>query len=155
MNGKLYRSSTDRMLAGVCGGLGAYLGIEPGLVRLFFVLLTIGGGAGVLVYFILWIVLPEAEGGHVASSETIRAGANEIAERARVFGGDMRTAVAANNTQASMLVGAALVLLGLVFLAQNLEIAWLHWLNAGILWPLLLIAVGMLVIWRRAKGASS
>ena len=59
-----------------------------------------------------------------------------------------------NNPQTGLIVGAALVLLGLVFLVQNLEIAWLRWLDAGMIWPLLLIAAGAALIWRRMKGAS-
>jgi phage shock protein C len=153
MNGKLYRSPNDRMIAGVCGGLGAYLGIDSSLVRLFFVLLTIGGGSGVLVYFLMWILIPYPEQGQVASAETIRAGAEEIAARANTLGDDVRASMR-NNPQTSLIVGAALVLLGLVFLVQNLDIVWLHWLDAGMLWPLLLIAAGAALIWRRTKGAS-
>ena len=153
MDGKLSRSANDRMIAGVCGGLGAYLGIDSSLVRLFFVLLTIGGGAGVLVYFLMWILIPYPEQGQVASAETIRAGAEEIAARAHTLGDDVRASTG-NNPQTSLIVGAALVLLGLVFLVQNLEIAWLRWLDAGMIWPLLLIAAGAALIWRRMKGAS-
>jgi phage shock protein PspC (stress-responsive transcriptional regulator) len=58
---KLYRSSTDRMLTGVCGGLGAYLGMDSTLVRLTFVLLTLfGNGVGLILYLALAIVVPAA-----------------------------------------------------------------------------------------------
>lgn len=57
---KLYRSKKDRKLAGVCGGLGEYFGIDPTLIRVGFVLLALPGGLpGVLPYLILWIVIPE------------------------------------------------------------------------------------------------
>lgn len=56
---KLYRSRTDKMIAGVCGGLGRYLGIDPTLVRLLFVLLVLlGVGSGLLIYLILMVVVP-------------------------------------------------------------------------------------------------
>ncbi len=56
---KLYRSRTDRMVAGVCGGLGRYLGFDPTLVRLAFVLLVLFGvGAGLLAYLLMMIVMP-------------------------------------------------------------------------------------------------
>lgn len=55
---RLYRSETDRMLGGVCGGLGEYLGMDPTLVRLIFVLLFLVGGHGLLVYLIMLIVVP-------------------------------------------------------------------------------------------------
>jgi phage shock protein C len=153
MNGKLYRNPNDQMIAGVCGGLGAYLGIDAVLVRLFFVLLTIGGGSGVLIYFLLWILIPYPEQGQVASAETIRAGAEEIAARAGTLGDDVRTSMRIG-PQASLLAGVALVLLGLVFLGQNFQIVWLRWLDAGVLWPLLLIVMGAAVIWRHTRGAS-
>ncbi len=56
---KLYRSVNDRMVAGVCGGLGQYLGIDTTVVRLIFVLLALAGGPGILAYIVLWIVVPE------------------------------------------------------------------------------------------------
>ncbi|NOQ37949.1 PspC domain-containing protein [archaeon] len=56
---KLYRSKKDRMLAGVCGGIGEYFGIDSTLVRILWVLLTFGGGAGIILYIICAIVVPE------------------------------------------------------------------------------------------------
>lgn len=57
---KLYRSRKQRMIAGVCGGLGEYFGIDPTAMRVLFVVATIlGFGSAILVYLILLIVLPE------------------------------------------------------------------------------------------------
>jgi phage shock protein C len=57
---KLYRSRTDKMVAGVCGGLGKYLGFDPTLIRLIFALLVFFGvGSGLLIYLILMIIVPE------------------------------------------------------------------------------------------------
>ncbi len=57
---KLYRSRTDKMVAGVCGGLGRYLGLDPTLIRLIFVLLVVFGvGSGILLYFVLMLIVPE------------------------------------------------------------------------------------------------
>ena len=58
MHRKLYRSATDIRLAGVCGGLGEYLGIDSTVIRLSFVLLTVLGGHGLLLYLILWLIMP-------------------------------------------------------------------------------------------------
>lgn len=154
MNTRLYRSSADRMLGGVCAGLGQYLGLDPIFIRIFFVLLTIGGGAGVLIYILLWILIPEAEAGQIGSAETIRAGTESIKQRAQTLGADMRSLLAGGNPQAALIVGVALVLLGLVFLGQNLQLAWLRWLSADVIWPVLLIVAGAALLWRRAKGAT-
>ena len=56
---RLYRDPDDRMIGGVCSGLGAYLGLDPVIVRILFILFLIFG-IGFLVYIILWIVVPEA-----------------------------------------------------------------------------------------------
>lgn len=56
---KLYRSREDRMIAGVCGGLGKYAGIDPTVVRLIFALLVVlGVGSGLLIYLILMLIVP-------------------------------------------------------------------------------------------------
>ena len=55
---KLYRSKTEKMIAGVCGGLGEYFSIDPTLVRLLFAIGAILGGPGVIVYLVMWIVVP-------------------------------------------------------------------------------------------------
>ena len=55
----LRRSTSDRMLGGVCGGLAQHFGIDPALVRIAFVLLAIAGSTGVLLYLLLWAMVPE------------------------------------------------------------------------------------------------
>ena len=58
---KLYRSSTDRKIAGVCAGLAEYFNIDPTIVRVIFVLLLLPGGLpGLLPYLLLWIIIPVA-----------------------------------------------------------------------------------------------
>ncbi len=56
---KLTRSASDKMIAGVCGGLAKYFGIDAVLVRILFVLFALAGGPGILLYIILWVVMPE------------------------------------------------------------------------------------------------
>lgn len=57
-NKKLYRSSTNHMLAGVCGGLGEYFNIDPTIVRLLWALLCLLAGSGVLVYIVCALIIP-------------------------------------------------------------------------------------------------
>ena len=57
---RMYRSTQERMFAGVCGGIAEYLDVDPTLVRLFFVALTLlSGGQGLLIYIVLMLVVPE------------------------------------------------------------------------------------------------
>jgi phage shock protein PspC (stress-responsive transcriptional regulator) len=60
-NRRLTRLESDRMVAGVCSGLGRYLNIDATIVRLIFVLMFLLGGHGLLVYIILWIVMPSED----------------------------------------------------------------------------------------------
>jgi phage shock protein C len=55
---QLHRSSTEKMAGGVCGGLAEYSGIDPLLWRVGFVALTLAGGSGILVYLLLWVLMP-------------------------------------------------------------------------------------------------
>lgn len=65
----LTRNMDDRIIAGVCTGLGEYFSIDPVIFRVAFVLLALGGGSGVLLYAILWIIMPEV-GGETAAKTT-------------------------------------------------------------------------------------
>jgi phage shock protein PspC (stress-responsive transcriptional regulator) len=65
-----FRSSTDRMISGVCGGLAEEFGLPPAVVRLGFVLLTLFSfGTGLLLYLVLWVVMPEADRHDEADAE--------------------------------------------------------------------------------------
>ena len=56
---KLFRSMDNRMVCGVCGGIGEYFGVDPTLIRLVWVLASIFGGSGLLVYIIAAVIIPE------------------------------------------------------------------------------------------------
>ncbi|BFI96388.1 MULTISPECIES: PspC domain-containing protein [Rhodanobacter] len=60
MEKRLYRSRQNRTLAGVCGGIAEYLGWDPTLVRVAWIILTLLGGSGILIYLIFWLVMPES-----------------------------------------------------------------------------------------------
>ncbi len=56
---KLYRSRHDKAIAGICVGLGKYFSIDPVIIRLGFIFLALAGGPGVIIYVIMWVVVPE------------------------------------------------------------------------------------------------
>jgi phage shock protein C len=60
MANRLQRSRNERVIGGVCGGLAEYFNVDPVLVRVLFAVVTLMGGAGVLLYLILWVVVPLA-----------------------------------------------------------------------------------------------
>jgi phage shock protein C len=56
---RLTRSTSDRMVAGVAGGLANYFGLDPVIVRVLFVALAIFGGGGIILYLVCWVLMPE------------------------------------------------------------------------------------------------
>jgi phage shock protein PspC (stress-responsive transcriptional regulator) len=153
--GNLYRSQTDSIIGGVCGGLGAYLGIDATFVRLFFVLLALAGnGIGVLIYLLLWIILPLDHPRRKQNDlrETVRAGSEEIADQARAVGEDIKNIVVRPHPNASLIIGGALIILGVFYLLDQLQVEWLRWLNFDLVWPVLLIIAGLAILLRRRRG---
>lgn len=83
MKGKLYRSEKDRMIGGVCGGLGEYFSIDSTVVRLIFALIVIYGGSGLILYIILWIVVPSESNVSDVPEKVIEKNKEEIKEKAK------------------------------------------------------------------------
>lgn len=150
MKTKLYRSQTDRMLGGVCGGLAKYFDIDLTVMRLFFVVLTLLGGFGPLLYFILWIVVPPEGHVHEEGKSEVLDGA-EIKERAEMVRDEFVTAVQEPNKNTARFVGVALILAGGFFLLRQLDFSWLRWLDNGVLWAALILVAGVALLVRAMK----
>lgn len=133
----LVRSETDKMVAGVCGGLAAYLDIDPTLVRLAFVLLLFASGIGFPIYLILWIVMPRQTTAGASDAVVMQDNIKELKQT--VAGGATKLSRPAT-------VGVIMVLLGLFFLINQL--GWASWLG-GVFWPLLIIGSGVALLWSR------
>jgi phage shock protein C len=56
---KLYRSRNQRMLAGVCGGLAEYFNVDATLIRVLFLVLAVFGGTGLVIYVVMWLIVPD------------------------------------------------------------------------------------------------
>lgn len=138
---RLERSSTDKMIAGVCGGIAQYLQVEVTWIRLVFAILAVFGGVGLLAYIVLAIIMPlpaqraVAEGAPGASpdaTEPYSAAASPVdTERRRQF------------------AGYALIAIGLIFLLNNQGLfRFLEWRT---IWPLALVAIGALLLTQRLR----
>ncbi|MFN2105211.1 MAG: PspC domain-containing protein [Candidatus Promineifilaceae bacterium] len=137
---RLTRSSSDKIIAGVCGGLAEYLEIDPILVRLAFLVLFFASGIGFPIYIILWIVMPQGENNAIADSEVIQKNINDIGES--VQSGIKRLGKPGT-------VGVILVLLGAYFLLG--EIGLFNWMSGAVFWPLVIIGAGIYMLIRRNK----
>jgi phage shock protein C len=152
MSGRLYRSRTDRFLGGVCGGLGRYLGVDPTIVRLIFLVLLFGQGVGFLLYVVLWVLLP-VEGAVESGGANM---GDRISEGVKGVGDDIRQVAQTPHPQAGLWFGLGLIVLGGILflerLAEMLGIDWItRWVNWSTLWPLLLIAAGAAFIIRGSR----
>ena len=143
---KLYRSVTDKMIAGICGGLAEYFAVDPVIVRLVFVLaIVFGAGSGILAYIILWVIVPQKpyfitpfnpeqpKTDSTAStdekkSENIQFNMNVVNDKPQ------------NNR--SIYAGAFLILLGGIFLLDN----FVPHFYFSDFWPLILIGLGFAII---------
>jgi phage shock protein C len=148
MNRKLYRSSSNKMLGGVCAGLADYLDLDPTLVRLFFVILMLASGVGVWVYLILWIVLPRSD--H-PEENAVSMSADEIANRAKQMGSEMGEAIRRPNKNAGMFIGIGLVVVGAFLFIDQLHIQWLQWFRSDMLWAILLVVGGAALLVRALR----
>lgn len=144
---KLYRSRTDSMIGGVCGGLAEYFDIDPAIVRLAAVLLVFAGGAAVIAYIIAWIIIPQrplsveegsaAEGAEAEVSRPSGKVTAKIDEKLEALHKD-------EGGKGRLWLGIILVVLGVIFLLNNIYI-W-SWFNFDRLWPIALIIIGIIVL---------
>lgn len=143
MNARLMRSETDKMFAGVCGGLAVYLGVDSVFVRLAFALLIFTGGIGLPLYFLLMIFMPKEGETAQNRNEIVEKNFNELGET--ISSGVEQ---ARQHPQGPTIAAGLLILMGVYFLLQNLS-----WLPIGgpILWAVLLIAAGIYLIIRRSS----
>jgi len=139
MNKRLYRSSSDRIIGGICGGLGEYLGISPVFIRIFFVLWTILGQHSVIVYLLLWLIIPLH-----SNPDFFRV--EDLGSRFRQIGQEIGEIFHEPNTQLIVYTGVGLIGWGVYYLLQRLGIPWLSWEQAWYIWPALLIIAGILVL---------
>lgn len=151
MENRLYRSTTDKMLGGVCGGLSKYLQIDVTIIRLFFVVLTMVGGFGPVLYLIMWIVVPP-EGHTIPGSQPENMDREEFRERAGMVRDDFIKAVSAPNQKIVRYIGIGLILMGAFLVLKQLNVPWLTWLNSGVLWAGLILLAGVALLVRGMRG---
>lgn len=154
---KLYRSKTDKIIAGVCGGIGDYFNIDPVLIRILFVLLAFADGLGVLLYIILAIVVPRESGKKNDNEEKIKEFSKKAEEKIQEIAGEFKEGVEEANkkwqedkaAQGRNVLGLLVVLIGVMaFFNQFFSLSFFKW---NIFWPILIIIVGILII---ARGFS-
>jgi phage shock protein PspC (stress-responsive transcriptional regulator) len=114
---KLYRSNTQRVVAGVAGGLGEYFAVDPVWFRIGFVFLALAGGSGILIYLLMWLIIQPQPDGYVAPAETV------------------------SPAKGSIIVGAVFMLVGTIALVNTIA----PWMGQYI-WPIIFVMVGLALL---------
>jgi phage shock protein PspC (stress-responsive transcriptional regulator)/uncharacterized integral membrane protein len=145
---------------GVCGGLARYLNVDPTVIRLVMIFLIFADGIGILIYIIMAIIVPLESSKMAQPKETMRENVEEMRKTAGELTEEIRSTFGEKEVDAEdrdemprghrNFAGIVLIVLGLLFLAANFNFFW--WFDWGSLWPLLLVALGLVLIltrWRK------
>ena len=127
METKLYRSTDNKIIAGVCGGLGTYFGIDPSLVRVIMVLLALAKGIGCLVYVIAWIVIPKQQ----LEDEPVSTKHQ-------------------SSSWNKYLPGLILIAIGIFLILRE---SW-FWFDFAEIWPVIFIVLGLFLIFHKRRPVS-
>lgn len=145
---KIFRSIDDYMIAGVCGGLADYFKIDSSLIRIIFVLLALSGGSGVLIYLILWLVVPKETGveKEIDREEKVKEFAEDVKSKVKTMAKEIKSDVKIKKMKKINILGIILILVGLVAIWNQLSPIRVEW---NFFWPGLLILVGILVMFKK------
>ncbi|MCL2027467.1 MAG: PspC domain-containing protein [Bacteroidales bacterium] len=156
----LRRSTTNRVLGGVCGGIAEYFNLDPVLIRLIFVITAIFGGAGIILYILAWIIMPEkgniqdAKINSVEDATIVEDAKNEVKNEFDNVINELKNEFKDIEKEidekgkkckhsSGWWIGIFLIFLGTAFLFKQLD--WIHfsWCGIGRFWPLILIFIGI------------
>lgn len=125
---KLHRQHDDRVIAGVCGGLGNYFNIDPVIFRILFILLIFSHGIGLLIYLLLWVIVPE-----------------EVETKLKNNKNNLNKNNKKNGDNKKYILGTFLVLIGIgALIFKFLSIS----LSFEFIWPIIFIFVGWYLIFK-------
>jgi phage shock protein PspC (stress-responsive transcriptional regulator) len=133
---KLYRSCKNRIIGGVCGGLGEYFDIDPVLIRLIIALLFFTG-VSIIFYLIAWIIIPEAPDYHKESKSKPENIATEVKKEPKNN----------DNDEGRLVLGVVIIVVGILLLLQNV-LGVRVW---EIFWPLILVSIGLYFLFKARK----
>ena len=159
---RLTKSKDDRVIEGVCGGLAEYFGIDSVIVRLAFFIFTFINGYGIILYIILMIIMPKPDSDEQTQpskiiEENVQCMGEQVKDMIENIGEQMDESAGGKVTdpdqkmkkshERSKWFGALLILLGIFFLLDELNLFW--WFNEDLFLPLLLILIGIWMLIKR------
>jgi phage shock protein C len=144
---RLYRSRKDKIISGVCGGIGEYFGIDPVIIRIIAVVLFLWGGSGIIAYIIAMIIIPYAP----EQGVEVQKKAGKSTPRK-----DQKQDVKPGSDSGAFIIGIVMVVIGGLFLLRNFPFFndyywWFKHQIGHIFWPAVLIAFGAFMIIRGTR----
>lgn len=142
---RLERSETNKVIAGVAGGIGEYFEIDPTIIRLIFILLTIFGGSGILIYIIFWLIMPSSGSSDNDVQSTIKGNVDEMSTRAKTFAQDLK--LNSGKEESKFWWGLIIIIFGFLLLFNNFGLFDIF--NFSKIWPIVLVVLGLLILLKR------
>ena len=145
-NRRLERNPMNKVIGGVCSGLAEFFGLDIALVRIAFVIAFLFASFGFWLYIILWIVLPE-NGQQTTDNGQQSFGQSQGQSQGQSPQSESVSVSKSESKVKSIFAGSFVILIGLLFLVNNfIPINWM-WK----LWPLILVAIGVVMIVTTSK----
>ncbi|MBP7998457.1 MAG: PspC domain-containing protein [Chloroflexi bacterium] len=138
----LVRSDRDKIVAGVCGGIAEYLEIDSVFVRLALMLLVFASGVGLLLYLVLWLILPTKGNAHLPLANLLTDNLTHAGQTVEESVEQFR-----RRPNSAGIAAAVLILLGSCFLANNFGL--FAWVGLGGLGALILVGAGIYLLFGR------
>ena len=135
MTRRLYRSPTEKVIGGVCGGLGEYFDVDPVLVRIIAVLLVLAHGIGFIAYIVAWIIIPKREYDEAAGSDSSRVPTPPQEPKAP------------SPTWHKYVPGLALIVVGVALLVREHGFYY----DFDDIWPVVFIGIGLVLIFYKGR----
>lgn len=142
---RLYKSNSNKMVDGVCAGIAQYFAIDPSIVRLAFVLMTVFGGVGIVAYIVLMFILPrEDDKLKTDTSETVKKNAAEFEKKVDQVAQNLEN----NNGYTRKLFGIIAISVGVYLLLANFD--FVPFVSVWKFWPLVFVALGLVILKSRS-----
>jgi len=140
---RVTRNESDKILGGVASGIARYINVDPLIIRLAFVALVLGEGLGIVIYLVLWILIPSEKSTQQDTKKVISENAKDIEHQAEQITNNMQKNT--NKNTAKIILGSVLILIGLLIqlniLGLSIDFSWA--------WPIIIIAIGLIIIFKR------
>ncbi|HQH32996.1 MAG TPA: PspC domain-containing protein [Petrotogaceae bacterium] len=159
MSKRLYKSRTEKVIDGVCGGIAEYFGIDPTLVRLLWIASIFAGGAGIILYIIAMIIIP-TEPYQQSQNSQAQSGSSynynpQTGEKMYDVSSDgkvMRDNDESVSSMVKVIIGAVFLLMGMYFIANNFfNLSWFFNVSWKVFIGILFIAIGGVIFFRIIK----